>query len=212
MRAARGAERQKAEATAQHSLEELRATEEELRRQNETLKTAQAQAEAERRRYERLFDFAPGAYLETDAAGIIREANCAASRLLKLDRASLLQAPLAVFVAQADVPAFLSRLAEWQKVGAPDEAELELLLQPHDGAPFPAATTVGLTWDSAGRLTGLRWLLHDITVRKQREEALRESKERFSSLYENAAVGMYRTTSRRADFNGQPDRGSPARI
>jgi response regulator NasT len=66
------------------ALEELRVAEEELRQQNEELAAARQALEAQQQRYRDLFEFAPDAYLVTDAAGRIEEANRAASGLLNV--------------------------------------------------------------------------------------------------------------------------------
>lgn len=48
--------------------------------------------------------------------------------------------------------------------------------------------------DAHGNVVEYRNVVRDITSRKAMEEALRESEERFRSLYENLALGVYRTT------------------
>src|ERR1051326_5121470 len=82
----------------QNALEELRVVEEELREQNDELAAAREAVEAERQRYQELFEFAPDGYLVTDARGIIREANRAVAALLNVPQRFLAGKPLWTFV------------------------------------------------------------------------------------------------------------------
>lgn len=154
------------------ALEELQVAEEELRAQNEELLQAHEALEQERRRYLELFEFAPDGYLVTDLRGTILEANRAASQLLNLRAELLLGKPLISFVpveARRLFRNLLMRLRSGEAV-----QEVELPLRPRGKEPFPAALAAGAMLGPDGQPAGLRWLVRDITSRKQAEQARHE--------------------------------------
>src|SRR5713101_2661252 len=155
--------------------EELQVAEEELHQQKEELLAAQQVVEAERQRYQELFDFAPEGYLVTDPAGVIQQANRAAAALLNVPSALLVNKPLIVFVAPTEHKAFRAQLIHLRQVRRVEEWAVRI--QPRGGTPFEASLTVAVAHDLKGRVVGLYWLLRDIPRRKQAEEALRQAKE-----------------------------------
>lgn len=150
------------------SLEELRVSQELLHEQNQELLEAHVALEIERQRYQELFEFAPDGYLITDIQGKIQEANYAASLLLKVSQKHLIGKPLTVFVPEAQRRAFRSELNRLHQVGRLQEWVTQL--QPRDAIPFDAALTVTTVSDQTGAIVGLRWLVRDISERKQLEE------------------------------------------
>jgi PAS domain S-box-containing protein len=159
----------------QNTLEDLGVAEAELRQQNDELAAAREAVEAERHRYQELFELAPDAYLVTDPAGVILEANRAAATLLNVSQPFLIGKPLFLFVAAEErcaSPAELHRLGEVAGI-----SEWELQLQPRDGTPLNAAVSVAAVRDPEGKLAALRWLVRDISARKQMEAALRRHAE-----------------------------------
>jgi PAS domain-containing protein len=77
------------------AIEELSVTGEELRAQTDELASTRLALEAERERYQELFESAPVAYVVTDPLARILEANRAAAVLFEAEREFLTGKPLA---------------------------------------------------------------------------------------------------------------------
>jgi PAS domain S-box-containing protein len=169
------------------TLEELQIADEELRQQNEELALARQLAEVERQRYQELFDFAPDAYLLTDRAVIVQEANHAAAALLAVPQQHLRGKPLLVFVDQAEQQALYDHLRRLSRPG--EVSNWEMRLRPRRGEPLDVAVSVGIVHHALGHPVAFRWLLRDVSARtaaqqqaKHAEQAVRQSREQLRAL------------------------------
>lgn len=107
---------------------------EELRVQQDQLELACELLERERAKYMDLFEHAPDAYVATDVAGSITNANIAAGVLFGVEPGSLIGKPLISFVARQDTRAFRERLRELKD--APDVRAMTLRMRPRGGEVF----------------------------------------------------------------------------
>ena len=121
---------------------ELSTAVEELRVQNDQLAAAQTELERERRRYRKLFDFAPHPCVVTDARGVVRAANEASLRLLQTNIRGLVGKPLIVFVPMGSRATFRFAVSRLPQLGLLKEWELPL--RPRQSAPVPTAATASL--------------------------------------------------------------------
>jgi PAS domain S-box-containing protein len=165
------------------ALEELQVAEEEIHHQNEELQAVLASVKQERMRYQELFDFAPEPYLLTDINGVIQEANHATTDLLKVPAHLLAGKPLAVFVTPESKQAFYrlmvtARDTHTRKVD-------EFMLKPRHSAPIPAEFTVLTTRDAKGLPSGQRWLIRDVSRRKEIEGELEQSRQQLQTFASN---------------------------
>jgi PAS domain S-box-containing protein len=131
-------------------IEELNVLWEELQGQSEHLAR-------ERQRYAELFDFAPDAYLVTDADGKIGEANRAAVEMLLASAAYLANKPLVLFIPFERRPEFRSKLRD--AASSAKRKTWRGSLQRADGAILDVEFSVGgITRPGSGALS-LCWLL-----------------------------------------------------
>ena len=171
-------------------LEDLGASGEKLRRQNEEMAAVCETLEAERRQYQQLFDLAPDGYAVTDAEGAFQETNRALASLLHVRQRSLVGRQLADFIAPEERDAFDARLAQLRDRKVDKVSYWVLRMRAHDGAPFWAEVSVAGVSGSPDEPVCLRWLLRDITQRKWAEEALQESEERHRTIVDSTQDGL----------------------
>jgi len=131
--------------------------------------------------YRALFEFAPDGYLATDGEGKIQEANRIAGALLRIDQRALAGRSLSRFIWPGDRREFRARLTALRRSGRHGFAELPLKLQPADGEPFDGALTGARV--PVDHSFALAWSVRDIRKRRRVERKLKESEQRYLSLY-----------------------------
>ena len=160
--------------------------------EHERTEAALQQAE---QRYRRLFEDAPIMYVilrDQDGDPIIADCNGLFLENLGYRREEVLEQPLIDFYSSQ------SRLDMQAQGGyrrggtAPADPVVEQRqLQTHDGQVIETVLYAVPNIDARGRVVGTRAMYVDVTRRKQAEAALRESEERYRSLYHHAPVMLH---------------------
>jgi PAS domain S-box-containing protein len=168
------------------SLTELEVAEEKLRQQSESLGDLAHALEAERRRYQDLFEFAPDAYLITDREGTIRQANRVAADLLDIEPSALVGKPMIVFIGKAQKGAFRSRLNQLNASEAHKDWQTTLVSRSNRAIPVSITVAASISAEKSGRGSSgmVRWLIRDNTARYQAEQAAAEKTEAFEALFD----------------------------
>lgn len=153
------------------ALEELRVADEELRQQNQELAAAHLEVHVERQRYRELFEFAPDAYLLTNLAGIIGEANQSACRMFGIAPQFLTGKALAAYVASEDRPRFRALLNESIRTATTQTTPFRL--RTRGGTRIYAELTFSVAHDPEGQPIGFRWLIRDVTEQERLARQIR---------------------------------------
>ncbi|HEY9862415.1 MAG TPA: helix-turn-helix domain-containing protein [Candidatus Obscuribacterales bacterium] len=140
-----------------------------LSQQNQQLLLASQSAATERQRYQELLEFIPDACLITDAAGVIQQANQAATKLLNLPPSFLTGRLLTAFVPPEARPQFQTELQRLQQRSWKHEWQVQL--QPYQGAAFNASILVEVSHEDANQPPVLRWLLRYLSDHQQSDQS-----------------------------------------
>jgi two-component system cell cycle sensor histidine kinase/response regulator CckA len=170
---------------AQRLLHELEVHQVELELQNEELRSAQQQLEVSQARYFDLYDLAPVGYLTLDKRRLVQECNLFAARMLGMNRNKLVKTPVSKILVKEDQFIFYDKLKVCVESDIPQHFEIRLK-RSGKGFFWGLLQVVAMPSDEY-------WLtVTDISRNKQIEAQLQESNNKFSSVFEQAAVGVAR--------------------
>jgi PAS domain S-box-containing protein len=171
----------------EHLIQALNLHQTQLETKNKELQqTQQALIEA-RDRYADLYDFAPVGYLSLGDNGQILEANSTITMLLGVDKHSLISKLLCEFVVEFDQDRFEQFRIQAINRQTPQDCEISMMKS--DDNLFYAHLNCVIS--STKSETVWRVSVTDITPRKQAEQALQESEQRYRNLFESAPDAIF---------------------
>jgi PAS domain S-box-containing protein/putative nucleotidyltransferase with HDIG domain len=154
-----------------HDITERKQSEEALRKSEE--------------KYRSMIENMHEGYFETDLAGNFTFVNDAVCRLMGYPREELIGKNNRQYTDEKTAKKIYEVYNRIYKTGEPSKGiEQEYIRK--DGIKGLAELSVSLISDAEGKPIGFRGISHDITERRQAEEALRESEEKYRLVVENA--------------------------
>ncbi len=173
--AKRGPSQELSEKDASKLIEDLTLHQEELNIQNEELKRIQVELEATRAKYFELYDLAPLGYVTLTPDLLIKEANLGASKLLRTNRASLMNKAISTFIS----PRSQEQLyLHFRRVASEGEQQNTFTIHRNDGSEILVQFESDLV---KGPGKGFRSILTDVTALRRAEEALKKANEQLEN-------------------------------
>lgn len=135
----------------------------------------------------RLIEVSPDAIVSTNGGGDIVLFNKGAEALLGYRREEIIGRRVTVIYESEQRAKDVMRRMRHEGGSV---AGWETTLQAKDGSRIPVLLSASILYDAEGREAGTVGFNKDLRERKRAEEKLRESEERYRTLFENAPIGL----------------------
>ena len=152
-------------------------------------KAEEALRESEEK-YRTILETIEEGYFETDVAGNMTFFNDALCVILHYPREELMGMNYRNFINETELQKVFSVYNEIYKTGHPLSAFV-CLITTKDSIPRYIEGSVSLLKDRMGNILGFKGIMRDITSRRQSEEKLHQSEERYRNILENIQEGYY---------------------
>ena len=143
-------------------------------------------------RYRTVLDAAFDAIVTITPDGIVRWFNRGAERIFGYRADEAVGQPVTLLMPERYRDLCVAGLHRYLRTGEVVGGTTELVGLRKDGSKFPIEMSLGETHEPGERLfTGM---IRDVTERKRIEDALREARDRFRGIFENAPIGVAMVT------------------
>jgi PAS domain S-box-containing protein len=139
-------------------------------------------------RYRTMLEEMEDAYFEVDLGGHLTFVNNSVCRDLGYSREELIGMSYKGFTIEHDIESVFRVFNEVYRTGMPNKGFPWITIR-KDGSHGFAETSVSPLRNDKGEIIGFRGVGRDITERKQTEEKLRRSRERYRALFDSSVTG-----------------------
>ncbi len=162
----------------------------ELREEISERKRTQEELKSSEEKYRTILENIEEGYYEVDLAGNFTFFNDAIKKILGYDRDELMNMNNRQYTDEENAQKLYRAFNKVYTTGKPTK-QFDWKIIRKDGSERYVEASVSLRKDSKKEAIGFRGIVRDITERKQAEEALRESKEKYRLLVDNAHDGIF---------------------
>ena len=141
-------------------------------------------------RFRSLYDNAPDVYYTVDTGGMIIDCNKMASEFFGYSKHKLIGKHLLDLYTSENFELISSLVPTVDGQGGKIRHQ-EVQVKRADGSVADVELNTNLLRDESGKVIGALTLQRDITARKRAEEALRESEERYRTIFQSAEVSLW---------------------